>query len=81
MTAKSLRGLAAAFALAFAGLAGTSTAQAAATILIVKQEAPGRGFHDPRPAAPGGEPRGTARRQGHGSTTRTQGPLLPEGPV
>jgi len=49
--ADTLRRLAA--ALAFA-LAGTGAAQAAATITIVNQNAPGEGFNDPTPATPVG---------------------------
>src|SRR5215203_6607768 len=38
----------------------------------------GRRAPDPRPQAPGGEPRGAvAGPAGHGSTTRTQGPTFP----
>lgn len=64
MTAKSLRGLATAFALALACLAGSGAAQAAATIVIVNQNAPGEGFNDPTPAAPiGGNPGTTLGQQ------------------
>jgi len=64
--AKPFRRLAAAFALAFAGLGGAGgigAAHAAATIVIVNQNAPGEGFNDPTPAAPVGGNRGTTLGQ------------------
>lgn len=64
--ANSLRRLAAVFALAFAGfgmIGASGAAQAAATIVIVNQNAPGEGFNDPTPAAPVGGNTGTTLGQ------------------
>lgn len=55
-TIKSVRRMAAALALS---LAGIGAAQAAATIVIVNQNAPGVGFNDPTPVAPVGNNTGT----------------------
>jgi len=60
-TIKSLCCVAAAVAFSLAGIGG---AQAAATIVIVNQNAPGVGFNDPTPAAPvGGNPGTTLGEQ------------------
>jgi len=64
--AKPMRRLAAAFTLAFAGLGllgAGGAAQAAATIVIVNQNAPGQGFNDPTPATPVGGNRGVTLGQ------------------
>jgi len=63
-TVERLRRLAAGLAFALAAGAAIAPAQAAVTIVIVNQNAPGEGFNDPTPATPvGGNPGTTLGQQ------------------